>query len=238
MKNTSFQVIPGFMFLLFLAFIFGCKKENDPAPQSQPIDSSSGNGDTVILTQTRTPGYLNNLNNWQDFYLNAYPDARALDVAEDDDKFAYSYKLNSGNWYASLSLQGFGFTIPDTATIRKITLKVRRFKQGEATIGDYFLTLMQQNNCDNGVCRYGVEWTDLDTYPGKTYPDTETEYVFSQSGEGNDGGYNHDQFYRWTPASINYLRFGVRIDVAQLIGQGDLTVFYDLVELTVEYSLE
>jgi len=236
MKNTSFQGITRFMFLLLLAFIFSCKKEDDPAPQTEPIPSTPG--DTVVLTQTRTPGFLNNLNNWQDYYLNAYPEALASDVAADDDKFAHSYKLSSGNWYASLSLQGFGFTIPDTATIRKITLTVRRFKEGEATIGDYFLTLMQQYNCDNGVCRYGVEWTDLDTYSGKTYPDSETEYVFSQSGEGNDGGYNHDQQYRWTPASINYIRFGVRIDVGPVVGQGDVTVFYDLVELTVEYSLE
>ena len=236
MKNTSFQGITRFMFLLLLAFIFSCKKEDDPAPQTQPIPSTPG--DTVVLTQTRTPGFLNNLNNWQDYYLNAYPEALASDVAADDDKFAHSYKLSSGNWYASLSLQGFGFTIPDTATIRKITLTVRRFKEGEATIGDYFLTLMQQYNCDNGVCRYGVEWTDKDTYSGKTYPDTETEYVFSQSGSGDNGGYNHDQKYMWTPASINYLRFGVRVDVGAPIGQGDVTVFYDLVELTVEYSLE
>jgi len=236
MKNTSFQGIARCMFLLLLAFIFSCKKEDDPAPQTQPIPSTPG--DTVVLTQTRTPGFLNNLNNWQDYYLNAYPEALASDVAADDDKFAHSYKLSSGNWYASLSLQGFGFTIPDTATIRKITLTVRRFKEGEATIGDYFLTLMQQYNCDNGVCRYGVEWTDKDTYSGKTYPDTETEYVFSQSGSGDNGGYNHDQKYMWTPASINYLRFGVRIDVGAPIGQGDVTVFYDLVELTVEYSLE
>jgi hypothetical protein len=40
---------------------------------------------------------------------------------------------------------------------------------------------MQQYNCDNGACRYGVEWTDPDTYSGKTYPDSETEYVFSQA---------------------------------------------------------
>ena len=233
MKNTSFQRITGFVFLLFLAFIFGCKKDSDPAPQTQPDPPS---GDTQILTQTRTPGFLNNLNDWP--YTNAYPGALASDVAADDDKFAYSFKLSSGNWSdASLSLQGFGFTIPNTATIRKITLTVRRFKEGEATIGDYFLTLMQQYDCGNGVCNYGVGWTDKDTYSGKTYPDTETEYVFSQSGSGDNGGYDHDQEYMWTPASINYPRFGVRIDVAPPAGQGEVTVYYDLVTVAVEYSL-
>jgi hypothetical protein len=125
------------MFLLLLAFVFGCKKEDNAAPQTQPIPSTPG--DTVVLTQTRTPGFLNNLNNWQDYYLNAYPEALASDVAADDDKFAHSYKLSSGNWYASLSLQGFGFTIPDTATIRKITLKIRRFKEVRQPSGIIFL---------------------------------------------------------------------------------------------------
>jgi hypothetical protein len=237
MKNTSFQSIPGFMFLLLLAFIFGCKKEGEPATQSQPNPSSSVNADTQFLSQTRTPDYLNNLNNWQDYYINAYPDAQASDVAADDDKFAYSYKLNSVNWYASLSLQGFGFTIPDTATITKITLTVRRFKKGDPTIGDIFLTLMQRYNCDLGTCRYGVEWTDQDTYPGKTYPDTETEYVFSQSGRGNNGGYNHNVQYNWTPAIVNHTFFGVRIDVAQPLGQGEVAVYYDMVTVAVEYYI-
>ena len=235
MKNTSLQGIRGFIFLLLLTFIFGCKKESGPATQSQPNPPSPVNGDTLFESQTRTPGFLNNLNNWQDYYLNAYPDARAGDVAADDDTFAHSYKLTAVNWYASLSLQGFGFNIPNTATIQKITLTVRRFKNGEATIGDYFLTLMQRYNCDLGTCRYGVEWTDRDTYSGKTYPETETEYVFSQSGQGNNGGYNHDRQYFWTATIINSNLFGVRIDVAPLLGQGELTVHYDLVALAVEY---
>ena len=240
MKNTSFQGILGFMFPLLLAFIFGCKKQDNPATQSQPNPSPpvNVNADTQILIQTRTPGYLNNLNNWQDYYLNAYPDARASDVAADDDTFAHSYKLSTVNSYASLSFQGFGFTIPDTATINKITLTLRRFKKGEATIGDYFLTLMQRYNCDLGVCRYGVEWTNLDTYPGKTYPDTETEYIFSQSGSGNNGGYHHDLQYQWTPAIVNHTFFGVRIDVTPPLGPGDVTVYYDLVSVAVEYSLQ
>ena len=243
MKNTSFPGITGFMFVLLLAFIFGCKKEDDPAPPSQPDPSSTVdvdtlvNGDTLILSQTRTPGYLNNLNNWQDFYWNVFPDARASDIAEDDDTLAYSDKLSSVNSEVSLSLQGFKFVIPDDATIRKITLKVKRFKQGEATIGDYFLTLMQRYNCDLGVCRYGVEWTDKDTYSGKTYPDTETEYVFSQSGSGDNGGYTHDQQYKWTPAIVNQTFFGVRIDATAPVGQGDVTVFYDQVTVAVEYSV-
>jgi len=248
MKNTSFPGITGFMFVLLLAFIFGCKKESDPAPPSQPdtstpvdtlvdVDTVAVNGDTLILSQTRTPGFLNNLNNWQDYYWNSYPGALASNVAADDDTFAYSDKLSPSNSYASLSLQGFGFAIPATANIRKITLTLRRFKQGEATIGDFILTLMQQYNCDNGVCTYGVAWTEKDTYPGKTYPDTETEYVFSQSGSGDNGGYNHDQKYMWSPASVNYIRFGVRIDVATPLGPGDVTVFYDQVTLAVEYSV-
>jgi hypothetical protein len=234
MKNISLQSIRGFIFLLLLASILGCKKEDNPATQSQP-NPPPLNGDTLFDSQTRTPGNLNDLNGWQNYYLNAFPDAHAGDVAADDDTFAHSYKLSASNWYASLSFQGFGFNIPNTAKIQKITLTVRRFKEGDATVGDYFLTLQQRYNCDLGTCRYGVEWTDQDTYPGQTYPDTETEYVFSESGQGNDGGYTHDQQYFWTATMINSTLFGVRIDLAPILGQGEVTVYYDLVSLAVEY---
>ncbi len=36
---------------------------------------------------------------------------------------------------------------------------------------------------------------------------------------------------------INNPDFGVRIDVYPLVGRGFVVVYYDLVEITVEYSL-
>ena len=64
----------------------------------------------------------------------------------------------------------------------------------------------------------------------------ETEYLFSQSGNGNNGGFNHNQPYQWTPAMVNAITFGVRIDNYPPIGKGSVQICYDLVTVTVEYS--
>jgi hypothetical protein len=199
------------------------------------------------LSQTRTATYLNNLNDFRQFYGNQnYPKALAQHVSADDGVYAYTSKLPAKsdstssftfNSVSSLSLQGFGFTIPDDATIQNITIRIKRFKSGNPSIGDLTLSLMQRYACGAGTpCTYGVFWTYRDTYAGNIYPDTETEYVFSQSGAGNNGNFLHNEAYQWTPAIVNHTYFGVRIDNYIPIGRGSVTVYYDLVEVTVEYS--
>ena len=159
-------------------------------------------------------------------------------MSADDGKYVTSKKLSAnGNSITSLALQGFGFTIPDDATIENIAVRARRFKSGTPSVGDNFLALMQRYQCGFGPCTYGVFWTRLDDYPGKMYPNTETEYLFSQSGSGNNGGFNHDQAYQWTPAIVNHQYFGVRIDSYPPSGKGSVAINYDLVEVTVQYSL-
>ena len=140
------------------------------------------------------------------------------------------------NFSSSLALQGFGFTIPDDATIENIAVRIRRFENGKAPVGDLALSLMQRYQCGSGPCTYGVFWTHRDEYPGKIYPETETEYIFSQSGSGNNGGFNHNEEYQWTPAIVNHTFFGVRIDSYPPIGNGSAQICYDLVEVTVVYS--
>ena len=199
-------------------------------------------------TQTKTATYLNNLNQFQQVFGNLnYPRARAQDVAADDNIYTCSSKLTAVKDSASsfrsssvstLALQGFGFNIPDDATIENIAVTVRRFKKGTPSIGDNILSLMQRfQDLPN---RYGVMWTYADDeeleYPGRIYPATETEYLFSQSGSGNNGGVNHNQAYQWTPAMVNAITFGVRIDNYKPIGKGSVQVCYDFVEVTVEYS--
>jgi hypothetical protein len=199
------------------------------------------------LSQTRTATYLNNLNNFRQVYGDlGYPKARAQDVAVDDGVYANTSKLTAkkdstgvigSNSTSSLALQGFGFTIPDDATIQNIAVRVKRFKTGSAPVGDHTLSLMQRYNCDAGTpCRYGVFWTYQDTYAGQFYPGTETEYVFSQSGAGDNGGFLHNQGYQWTPALVNHTFFGVRIDNYVPVGRGSVVIYYDVVEVTVEYS--
>jgi hypothetical protein len=196
--------------------------------------------------QIRTATFLNNLNTFRDVFGDqGYPRANAEDLAADDDIYGCSSKLigtrdSSGpfhnNFSSSLALQGFGFTIPDDATIENIAVRIRRFNNGRSPVGDLTLSLMQRYQCGFGPCTYGVFWTYRDEYPGKIYPDAETEYIFSQGGSGNNGGFNHDQEYQWTPAIVNHTFFGVRIDSYPPIGKGPAQICYDLVEVTVEFS--
>ena len=203
-------------------------------------------------SQTRTATFLNNLNQFQQVFGNQnYPRALPQDVAVDDNIYTCSSKLTAvkdsassfrSNSVSVLALQGFGFTIPDDATIENIAVKVRRFKKGRPSVGDAILSVMQRFEGGPGTpSRYGVFWTYADDeeleYPGRIYPATETEYLFSQSGSGNNGGFNHNQAYQWTPAIVNQTTFGVKIDNYPPIGKGSVSICYDLVEVTVEYSI-
>jgi len=203
-------------------------------------------------SQTKQAAFLNNLNNFQQVFgdLN-YPRARVQDVAADDNIYTCSAKMpaikdstkpSGSNTRSTLALQGFGFAIPDDATIENIVIKVRRFKKGNPPVGDHILSLMQRFQQSPGLPgAYGAMWSFLDDeeldYPGRIYPATETEYLFSQSGSGNNGGGFHDQAYEWTPAIINAVTFGVLILSYPAVGKGSVQVCYDLVEVTVEYSI-
>ena len=197
-------------------------------------------------SQTKQATFLNNLNNFQQvFGTQNYSGATADDVKADDNIYASTKKLNAAsrtrnsvNSSSGLALQGFGFTIPEDATIQNISVKVRRFKSGALPIKDYLISVMRRYDCTEGNCTYGLMWRNGDAYAGNIYPDIETEYDFSQSGGGNNGGFNHDEAYQWTPAMVNHQFFGVRIDSYRLEGRGSVTVHYDLVAVTVEYSME
>jgi hypothetical protein len=209
-------------------------------------------GFAQTTSQTKTATFLNNLNQFQQVFGDQnYPRARPQDVATNDNIYTCSAKLTAvkdsassfrSTSVSSLALQGFGFTIPDDATIENIVVKVRRFKKGTPSVGDQILSVIQryQQTSPDAPARYGVMWSYLDDeeldYPGRIYPATETEYLFSQSGSGNNGGLNHNQAYQWTPAMVNQITFGVRIDNYPPIGKGSVQVCYDQVTVTVEYS--
>ena len=236
------SIIRGIGYLLVFILCVNCKKDLNSTNPSQLSSESISEfaGVNVVASQTRTAAFLNSISNFRQFYGNlGYPKAKAEDVSADDGKYGATRKLSAnGISTSSLSLQGFGFTIPDDATIESISVRVRRFKNGSPSIGDDILSVMQRYDCNQGVpCRYGVYWTYQDEYPGRIYPATETEYVFSQSGSGNNGGINHNEAYQWTPAIVNHRYFGVRIDNHPPIGSGLVVVNYDLVEVTVQYSL-
>jgi hypothetical protein len=237
------------IFVLFLALSFGCRKDDELANSRQTTKSLAQTPNpnaAPVLSQTRTASYLNSLNNFRQVFGDQnYPKAKASDVAANDGIYAYTSRLSGikdssapSHSVSTLALQGFGFTIPDNATIVNIIVTLTRFKKGNVPIGDYFITLMQSFSGDptNGIDVYGYMWRNGDVYPGNLYPDTKTEYTFSQSGSGNNGWYTHDEAYQWTPAIINQIYFGLRIDSYPPVGHGSDVVYYDLVEITIEYS--
>jgi hypothetical protein len=197
--------------------------------------------------QTKTATYLNNLTLFRDVFGDQnYPKAVAEDLSTDDNVYGCSSRLVAirdsaqsfrSNSVSSLALQGFGFTIPEDATIQNISVRIRRFKDGRPPVGDFILSLMQRyQQVVDTPSHYGRFWTYLDDYPGKIYPDTEEEFTFSQSGSGNDGGFNHDETYQWTPAMVNHVRFGVRIENFPPVGHGSVAICYDRVEVTVQFT--
>lgn len=164
-------------------------------------------------------------------YLNVWAQGNSDYLAKDDNVYAYTQKLSSGRGVVQLLLQGFGFTIPSGATIQNITVSARRFKKGKGSIRDYFAHLVRYDNNIGRFNFYGVFWRDLNG----NYPDTEGVVYYSQSGSGTNGGGQGNQPYQWTPEMINDPAFGLRLNTYEPVS-GSVVVYYDLVQITVQYS--
>jgi hypothetical protein len=237
---SPLSIIRSIGYLLVFILCVNCKKDYnsaDPSQLSQESISQSVVGNTVAsastLSQTRTANRFN----WNgNPYMNLWEKEGAQYVSANDNSFAYSKKLSSGRSFLSLVLQDFRFDLPANATIGGITVLVRRFKKGNASITDYFAWLYRSGSGFYNPSPYGVRWAD----PTK-YPDAETDVSYYQSGSGTSSfGCQPAPVgcpsYQWTPAMINDPDFGVRIDTYAPVG-GSLTVYYDLVTITVQYSL-
>ena len=185
-------------------------------------------GITQPLSQTRTANLFNNID---EAYLNLWAVEGPQYVSADDDSYAYSKKLSSHRGSLLLVLRDFRFDIPSDATIENIAVSARRFKKGKGSIKDYFATLIREPVSTGFGTPYGVWWADPNNYP-----DIETEVIYSQGGTGNNGGSLGNQAYQWTPTLINDQAFGVRIDNYPP-EHGSVVVYYDLVEITVVYSI-
>ena len=237
---SSLLTIRGIGYLFVIILCVSCKKDynsTDPSQLSQESISQAVVGNMVAsastLYQTRTANRFN----WNgNPYMNLWEKEGAQYVSANDNSFAYSKKLSSGRSFLSLVLQDFRFDLPANATIGGITVLVRRFKKGNASITDYFAWLYRSGSGFYNPSPYGVRWAD----PTK-YPDAETDVSYYQSGSGTSSfGCQPAPVgcpsYQWTPAMINDPDFGVRIDTYAPVG-GSLTVYYDLVTITVQYSL-
>lgn len=230
---SHLSIIRGVGYLLVFILCVNCKKDYDSTNPSQlSSESVSSLASSSIVSQIRTANLFNNFNGFDDPYLNLWVQNEPVLVSADDNIFAYSNTLSAKRWYLSVSLKDFRFTIPAEATIENIIVSVRRFKKGKGSIKDYFATLNMVSTQSPGLNNpYGVRWVDPNNYPI-----IETGVIYSQSGTGTNGGLQGNQAYKWTPEKINNQAFGVRIDTNAPIN-GSVQVYYDLVEIAVEYSL-
>jgi hypothetical protein len=237
---SGLSIKRGIGYLLVFILCVNCKKDynsTDPSQLSPESISQSVVGNTVgsasSLSQTKTANRFN----WNgNPYMNLWQTEGAQYVSANDNSFAYSKKLSAGRSFLSLVLQDFRFDLPANATIGSITVLVRRFKKGNGSITDYFAWLYRSGSGFYNPSPYGVRWTDP-----TNYPNVETEVSYYQGGSGiSSFGCQPEPVgcpsYQWTPAMINDADFGVRIDTYAPVG-GSLTVYYDLVTITVQYSL-
>jgi hypothetical protein len=226
----------GIGYLLVITLCVNCKKDNNvsqlsPGSMSQPSGGNLAARDlTQTLSQTKTATRFNY--NFEGNLVGNYIGS-AGDVAYNDNVYARTKSLATGRGYALLVLGGFGFDIPQVATIKNIIVKARRFETGKGSIKEYYAHLVKNRERPDLPPwweAYGIRWAT----PGY-FPAIEAEVSYSQSGSGNNGG-SGNQPYQWTPARVNDPYFGVLFQLLPPEG-GSVVVYYDLVEITVEYSI-
>ena len=110
-------------------------------------------------------------------------------------------------------------------------MTARRFKKGKGSIKDHVAYLIKRHDLNpTTFAYYGVVW-----FNPEYYPNAEAAASYFQNGSGNNGGQGN-QAYTWTAEMINDLAFGVRIYTYEPTGSS-VVVYYDLVEITVQYFL-
>jgi hypothetical protein len=222
----------GIGYLLVIALCVNCKKDYSSTNQTKQPASGNLVAAAQTLSQTKTATRLNY--NFEGNLVGNYV-GRAEDVAYNDNVYAHTKTLAPGRGYALLVLEGFGFDIPQVATIENIVVKARRFKTGKGSIKEYYANLVKNRERPDLPAWwdvYGVGWANPNYFPA-----IETEVSYSQSGSGANSGGVPGLPYQWTPARINDPYFGVLFQLLPPEG-GSVVVYYDLVEITVQYSLQ
>lgn len=225
------SILRGIGYLLVFTLSVNCKKDYNSTNPSQlsPGSVSQSAAPGSILSQTRM---ANLFNCFGEAFLDLWYQGGTEYVSADDGSYAYSKKLSPSRGTLQLQLHDFRFDIPSGATIESITVNARRFKTGKGSIRDYFAYLIKKDDIHPAYfLAYGVRWTNPEYYPN-----VEATANYSQNGFGNNGGGLSNQAYKWTSEMINDLAFGVRINTYDPEGSS-VVVYYDLVTITVQYSL-
>ena len=218
----------GFLFVLIL--LTNCKKDAISTNPTQSSPAEREGSALTVLSQTRTANLFNCFGEGV-LLLWTQPQGDAKYVSADDGSYAYSKKLSPHNGWLQLQLHDFRFSIPAGSIIESITINTRRFKTGKGSIKDYFAHLLKKHDLNpTTLTSYGVRWSNP-----AYYPDAEATNSYFQNGSGNNGGLGKE-VYKWTPALINDFSFGLRITAYPPSGSS-VIVYYDLVTITVQYSV-
>ena len=233
---SHLSIIRRIGYLLVITLCVNCKKDfNSTNPSSHPSESFSASAGKVVASQTRT-ATLFNYNLEGTLVTNYSRNSNANDVALDDGVYAFTKKLSPRDGYSLLVLQGFHFNIPENATIENIFVKAKRFKAGTCGIRETTASLVmkrERQDLPEWWERYGARWADPNYFPT-----IESEVNYSQSGSGVVVIGNVSNSYNWTPARINDSYFGVLFQTVSVEkSKGSAVINYDLVEVTVEYSM-
>jgi hypothetical protein len=190
-------------------------------------------GFTQTSPQKRT-ATLFNYNLQGNLVTNYSRKSDASDVEFDDGVYAYTKRLGPRNGNSLLVLEGFGFDIPSDATIENISVRARRFKGGTGTIKEYYANLVKKRDrLPDWWEVYGTRWGDPNN--PISFPAAEAEVTYLQDGSGTNSGGVPGLPYQWTPAMINDPYFGVLFQTLTP-ENGSVVVYYDWVEITVDYS--
>jgi len=235
---SSLSIIRSIGYLLVFILCVNCKKDyNSTDPSQLSAESISQSAPGSIQSQTRTATLLNyNLNGI--LVTNYARNTVVSSVAVNDGKYAITNTLTTQKDYSLLVLQGFQFNIPVGATVENIAVKARRFKTGKGEVKESIARLVmrrERTDLPEWWESYGNWWANPNYFPT-----IESEVNYSQTGSGViviDDTTSYP--YQWTPARINDLYFGVYFQtfIPKEIKGANLVVSYDLVEITVEYSI-
>lgn len=125
--------------------------------------------------------------------------------------------LSSGASTRFLSLTGFGFSIPSTATIDGIVLEIERSRLGQIIRDSSIKFLKAGSQVGDDVAATGTNWPTTDAY---------ATYGTSTSLHGTT----------WSYSDINASNFGVEIKAVWAGAKGSGTARIDHVRITVYYT--
>lgn len=179
---------------------------------------------TTVTTEARTCTRLTV--DLPDIWSNATPAA----LADDDANYAVEKKFYSNFKHSDwLFCYGFGFDIPPEAEIDKVFIKVIRFKKGKSIITDNRVNLVLGRMLYGAVMQSPVPWPQSDQAP-------EAACIYEEPGTGIRSNYDQSS-YALKAEDINRPDFGVQVFANRDNTGAPTSLYYDLVQVWVQYTL-